>query len=120
MGRDATENVAPPNGSLRHRLILLAVFAAFVAAFYFTGLHESFTWDGLRAHRDKWRAFVDDNLPVAAVVFVAVSVTLMSLSLPVGSILSLAAGALFDMWKGVGLVLIASALGMTCAFLASR
>ena len=120
MPRDATENVAPPNGSIRNRLILLAVFAGLVAAFYFSGLSDSFTWDGLRAHRDKWRAFVDQNLPVAAVAFVLMSVALMSLSLPVGSMLSLAAGAMFDMWKGVGLVLVASAFGMTFAFLASR
>src|SRR5262245_51418521 len=120
MERDATDPVAPPNGSIRNRLILLAVFAGLVAAFYFSGLSDSFTWDGLRAHRDRWRAFVDQHLTVAAVAFVLTSVALMSLSLPVGSILSLTAGALFDMWKGVGLILVASALGMTCAFLASR
>jgi uncharacterized membrane protein YdjX (TVP38/TMEM64 family) len=45
---------------------------------------------------------------------------LMSLSLPVGSILSLTAGALFDLWTGVGLITVASAFGSTFAFLSSR
>src|SRR5207244_4961616 len=120
MGLDATEPVALPRGSYRNRLILLGIFAALIAIFYFSGLHQSFSWEGLRRQRDEWRALVDQNLAVAAVAFVLVSITLMTLSLPVGSILSLAAGALFDMWKGVGLVIIASAFGATLAFLASR
>jgi uncharacterized membrane protein YdjX (TVP38/TMEM64 family) len=118
MERDAT--VAPRRGSRRNRLILLAVFVGLVATFYLTGLHEHVSWEGLRKQRDSWRVIVEQNLPVAAVAFVLIAVTLMSLSLPVGSILSLAAGALFDMWKGVGLIIIASAFGSTLAFLASR
>ncbi len=120
MERDAPEDVAPLNGSLRNRLVLLTVFAGLVAAFYFSGLYKEISWDGLRKQRDEWRAVVNQNLPIAAVLFVVASAALMTLSLPVGSILSLTAGALFDMWKGVGLIIIASAIGATLAFLASR
>lgn len=109
-----------PRGSMRTRLILLGLLAALLAAFYLTGLHEYLSWDALKAHRDSWRQIIDENRSSAAILFVVSSVVLMSLSLPVGSILSLTAGALFDLWLGVGLITIASAFGCTFAFLASR
>lgn len=112
--------VPPPVIPMRWRLILLVLFALAIAAFYLSGLHHYFTWDGLRAGRDRWRHFVDDHLFWSAVLFLVVSIALMSLSLPVGSILSLTAGALFDLWLGVGLIIVASAFGSMFAFLASR
>src|SRR5262249_22637079 len=117
MDRAATDRVAPPPRPHRTRLVLLTIFIALVATFYLSGLYKTLTWDELKSHRDMWRAFVDQNQTFSAVVFVILSVALMSLSLPVGSILSLIAGALFDMWMGVGLIIVASAFGMTCAFL---
>jgi uncharacterized membrane protein YdjX (TVP38/TMEM64 family) len=109
-----------PRGSMRARLILFGVLAALLAAFYLTGLHEYLSWDTLKEHRDSWRQIIDENRSSAAILFVALSIGLMSLSLPVGSVLSLTAGALFDLWLGVGLITIASAFGCTFAFLASR
>jgi len=118
--RQVLDEAGPPTGSLRNRLILLAVFAAIVAGFYLSGLYEYFSWDSLKAHRDAWRGFVRDNFTLSALLFVAASIILMSVSLPVGSILSLAAGALFDLWWGVGLITVASNVGAVLAFLSSR
>src|SRR5262245_17031155 len=109
-----------PRGSMRTRLILLGVLAVLLAGFYLGGLHEYLSWDTLKGHRDSWRQIIDENRSSAAILFVVLSVVLMTLSLPVGSILSLTAGALFDLWLGVGLITIASAFGCTFAFLASR
>jgi uncharacterized membrane protein YdjX (TVP38/TMEM64 family) len=120
MERPATEEAVPPAGSLRNRLILLTIFAFFVAGFYLSGLYEYFSWDSLKNHRDNWRAFVHDHFALSAVLFVIGSIMLMSVSLPVGSILSLAAGALFDLWWGVALITVASNVGACMAFLSSR
>jgi uncharacterized membrane protein YdjX (TVP38/TMEM64 family) len=115
-----SSNMSLPSGSFRTRLILIGLFAAALAAFYLTGLYEYFRWDVLKEHRDSWRQIIDQNRTSAAILFVVLSVALMSLSLPVGSVLSLTAGALFDLWLGVGLVAISSAFGCTFAFLISR
>jgi uncharacterized membrane protein YdjX (TVP38/TMEM64 family) len=115
----ADGSVAPPR-PIHWRLILLATLTALVAIFYFSGLSEYVSWDELKAHRNSWRALVGAHFVPAAVIFVCVSITLMSLSLPVGSILSLAAGALFDLWWGVGIISVTSTIGATMAFLSSR
>jgi len=102
------------------RLIVIAALLALLVAFYFTGLNQYLTWDSIKERRDSWRAIVDLNRSAAMVLFLALSVVLMSLSLPVGSILSIAAGALFDLWHGVLLITIASSIGSSLAFLISR
>jgi uncharacterized membrane protein YdjX (TVP38/TMEM64 family) len=102
------------------RVILIGLFILLIAAFYFSGLSEYSKWDTLKAKRDEWREIVYYNWYAALVIFLCLSVTLMSLSLPVGSILSLTAGALFDFWVGVGTITVASAIGSTLAFLISR
>ncbi len=102
------------------RLIVIAVLLALLAAFYFTGLNHYLTWDSIQEHRDSWRRVVDLNREPAMVLFVFLSIVLMSVSLPVGSILSIAAGALFDLWYGVALITVASSIGSTLAFVISR
>jgi|SRR5579871_2057506 len=102
------------------RLILIAVLGVLMVVFYFTNLADYFTWDTLKAQRDQWRTMIEANWSMAIAVFTILSIALMSLSLPVGSALSLAAGALFDMWMGVLLITIASAIGSALAFLISR
>src|SRR5207244_3434055 len=120
MDRPQAEAPGAPIGSLRVRLILIGVMALLVAGFYFSGLHNLFSWQELKAHRYAWRQWVDAHFAVAAVVIFFMAIGLMSLSLPVGSILSLAAGALFDLWWGVGIINVASTVGATLAFLSSR
>jgi uncharacterized membrane protein YdjX (TVP38/TMEM64 family) len=102
------------------RLILIAVLGVLMLVFYFTNLADYFSWDTLKAQRDQWRTVIEANWSVAIVVFTITSITLMSVSLPVGSALSLAAGALFDLWLGVALITVASSIGSTLAFLISR
>ena len=102
------------------RIIVILVLAALLAAFYFSGLNHYLTWDSIKERRDTWREVVDLNRSAAMVLFLFLSVVLMSVSLPVGSILSIAAGALFDLWYGVALITVASAFGSTLAFLISR
>ncbi len=114
------EKLAPPPRPIHWRLILLATLAALVAIFYFSPLSDYISWDELKAHRNSWRQMVDTHFVLAAFVFVGISIALMSLSLPVGSILSLAAGAMFDLWWGVGIISVTSTIGATIAFLLSR
>ncbi|HLW64038.1 MAG TPA: TVP38/TMEM64 family protein [Gemmataceae bacterium] len=116
--RPVEEDVVRP--AWHWKLLLLGVFAVLIATFYLSGLHHYFSWTALKQSRDDWRAMADQNREVAIVVFVLMSIVLMSLSLPVGSILSMAAGAMFDQWLGFGIITLTSVVGATLAFLSSR
>lgn len=108
---------------IRHGWSRSALFLAIIVAllgFYGSGASSYFSWESLQQRRDTWRAIVEMHRPEAALLFVFVSASLMSVSLPVGSILSIAAGALFDLWLGVALIVVASLIGATVAFLTSR
>lgn len=122
-GNSATPSgaeVPPPVIPLRWRVFFLIIFALLIAGFYLSGLNKYFTWEALKAGRDRWHDYVQSHLFWTAALFLIVAIALMTLSLPVGSILSLAAGGLFEFWLGVGLIIVASAFGSTFAFLASR
>jgi len=116
--RPVEDDVARP--SWHWKLLLLAVFAVLIAGFYLSGLHHYFSWTALKQSRDDWRALADQNREIAIILFVLMSIVLMSLSLPVGSILSMAAGAMFDQWLGFGVITLTSTVGATLAFLSSR
>lgn len=102
------------------RPVLFLVVIGLLFAFYSFGASEYFSWESLQQRRDGWRAIVELHRAETAFLFVLVSASLMSLSLPVGSILSIAAGALFDLWLGVALIVVASLIGAAAAFLISR
>ena len=63
---------------------------------------------------------MNENQYSAVVLFFFCSTVLMSLSLPVGGFLSVAAGALFDLYLGAGVIAVASTISSTISFLASR
>jgi uncharacterized membrane protein YdjX (TVP38/TMEM64 family) len=115
---------SPTNDQLRNfnytRLVLVAILGLLILVFYFTNLADYLSWDTLKAKRDEWRQLVHANWTASIVIFMVLSITLMSISMPVGSALSLTAGALFDLWGGVILITIASSIGSTFAFLIAR
>lgn len=102
------------------RWALVVVLILAVVGFYALGLHRYLSWDAIRANVDAWKAFADDHLLLSLLVFFAVYVSVIALSLPVAVPLSLVGGALFGRWLGTGVVSVASTLGATLAFLSSR
>ena len=82
------------------RLLVLGLLAAGVVTFYLSGLHEHLTWENVKARRDAWKAEVDAHpLPVAALFFV-LYVAITGLSIPIGWVLTVTAGALFGLVGG--------------------
>ncbi len=103
------------------RLILLALIAAAVTAFFVSDdLRNALSWDTLKARQDELRSAVDENLFIAVAIYCAVYVVATALSLPAGTILTLTGGALFGLWLGTLLVSFSSTLGATLAFLLTR
>jgi uncharacterized membrane protein YdjX (TVP38/TMEM64 family) len=102
------------------RWLILAILVAGFAGFYVLGLHEYFIFDQIRENAAHIKTYVDDNLLLAIVLFFLAYTAITALSLPVAVVMTLLGGALFDLWLGTGVVLLAATVGATIAFLSSR
>jgi uncharacterized membrane protein YdjX (TVP38/TMEM64 family) len=83
-------------------------------------LHEHFTFTNIRDNVSEFKSQVDNNLLLSVAIFFLFYAAITAFSLPVASILTLLAGALFDLWLGATVVLLAATVGATLAFLSSR
>jgi pyruvate/2-oxoglutarate dehydrogenase complex dihydrolipoamide dehydrogenase (E3) component/uncharacterized membrane protein YdjX (TVP38/TMEM64 family) len=104
----------------RKRLLLLAVIAAAIAAFFTFDLKQYLSLDFFQASRARIDAFNASHPWQTAAVFFAVYVAVTALSLPGAAIMTLIAGAIFGVLAGTVLVSFASSIGATLAFLVSR
>jgi uncharacterized membrane protein YdjX (TVP38/TMEM64 family) len=102
------------------RLTVVLILTAGVAVFYLAGLHREWTFDRVRSNVDDLRSAGDSDPFLAIVAFAAVYVVVTGLSLPVASLLSLLAGALFGRWLGTATVSVAATAGATLAMLSAR
>jgi uncharacterized membrane protein YdjX (TVP38/TMEM64 family) len=97
--------------------LALVVLATCVMAFSPLG---DWAWQSLKTHQEELQAWVDAHYLLALVLFFAGYVLVTGLSLPLATVLSLAAGAFFHLWIGILVVSLASTSGATLALLGSR
>jgi pyruvate/2-oxoglutarate dehydrogenase complex dihydrolipoamide dehydrogenase (E3) component/uncharacterized membrane protein YdjX (TVP38/TMEM64 family) len=100
--------------------LLLAAIVAIVVAYRQLGLSQWLTLDQLKASRDTLINLYEAHPWQAILGFFGVYVLATALSFPGASILTLAAGAIFGLPLGLGLVSFASSLGALLAFLGAR
>ena len=105
MGRSA--GTAPANRSvwLRRVPVLVIAVAAIVGALT---LRDELSFDALARNREALLAFRDAHYIAAALGFVGLYIAIVALSLPGGTIASLAGGVLFGIFPGVALVVVAT------------
>ncbi len=108
------------NKKLAFRLGVAAGILGGLVLFRILNLGDYLSLDYIRASEERFRILYEKNriLVIAAYMFVYVIST--SLSLPGGTVLTLAGGALFGFWAGVLIVSFASTLGATLACIVSR
>ena len=102
------------------RLWPLALVAAGFAAFFVFGLDRYVTLDSLRDHRSQLVAFVAANAFLAGLLFVAIYAAATALSLPGGTVLTLAGGFLFGTWLGGCLAVLGAMIGAPTIFLVAK
>lgn len=100
-------------------LIVLALIGA-VVAFFALGLQHQLSLEALRARQHDLGVFGQVHPVWLAAGFFVLYVTVTALSLPVATLLTLAAGAVFGLLEGIVLASFASSIGATLAFLVSR
>lgn len=102
------------------RWLILLVLIGAVAAFFALGLQHQLSLDALKARQHDLENWRQTHPRMLAGGFFLAYVAVTALSLPVATLLTLAAGAVFGLLEGTVLVSFASTIGATLAFLASR
>ncbi|MEX2475508.1 FAD-dependent oxidoreductase [Marinobacter sp.] len=100
--------------------ILVAVIAAVVIGFIASGGNELLTLQNLKDNQQQLASWIEQNLLVAVLGYVAIYVVVTALSLPGATIMTLAGGAFFGNLYGLAAVSIASTIGASLAFLVAR
>ncbi|HEX6376711.1 MAG TPA: FAD-dependent oxidoreductase [Allosphingosinicella sp.] len=108
-------------GSGRYgRILLVLVIVLAIAGFFVFDLDAYLTLASLKARQAELAGFVDERPVVAVAAFFLLYVAVTALSLPGAAILTIAAGAIFGLWRGTLIVSFASTIGASLAFLSSR
>ncbi|MEM7443660.1 MAG: TVP38/TMEM64 family protein [Pseudomonadota bacterium] len=121
-GSHTDQMIAKPQktGFAWQRWLPLGVLVAALVAFFAFDLDRYFSFEMLQDHRQWLTEFVAANAVLASVGFFLAYALAIAISIPVGLILSLAAGFMFGVvWASI-LVVLAATTGASVAFLAAR
>ena len=111
---------APASTANSGKLVVVALLALGIGAFFYFDLGRFLSLDALKANRDQLLAFTEANFGTAAALFVVAYAAVVGLSLPGAAIMTLAGGFLFGSLLGTALVNLGATTGATLAFLAAR
>ncbi len=104
----------------KSKLLVFAILAAAIAAFFIFDLKQYFSLDYFKSQRAVIDAYVTAHPVQAGLIFFAIYVVVTGLSLPGAAIMTLVGGAVFGLLWGTLLVSFASSVGATLAFITSR
>jgi len=102
------------------KLIILAVIASVVAAYFLLDIHAHLTLDNIRASRAEFETLLEERFLTVLGIYLLVYLVVVSLSLPGALPLGLLAGAMFGAVTGTILVSFASTIGATMACFLAR
>ena len=102
------------------RLIPVLVVVAGLVTFFILGLDRYLSIETLRQYHSTLRAWVQTSGVLAALVFMAVYIITVALSLPGATVLSIASGFLFGAVWGTVIVVVSATLGGTALFVIAK
>ncbi len=102
------------------RIALIVAIVMLVAAFFVFDFDRFFSIDYFKSQQAAFDEFYRANPFLTAAAFFAIYVAVTGLSLPGAALMTLVAGAIFQLLWGTVIVSFASSIGATLAFLASR
>ena len=111
---------AVPDGSSTGKIVIAAVIAVAISAFFYFDLGQFLSLAALKAHRDTLLSFTEANYVSSAGLFILAYIVVTGLSLPGAVILTLAGGFLFGSLFGTLFVNLGATTGATLAFLTAR
>lgn len=102
------------------KILILVILGLGLGAFFYFDLGQYVSLEALKANRDDLLTYTNANFTAAVVLYVAIYILQTALSLPGGTIMTLAGGFLFGSVLGTIFVNIGATTGATLAFLAAR
>ncbi|HNM02829.1 MAG TPA: FAD-dependent oxidoreductase, partial [Leptospiraceae bacterium] len=107
-------------GKLSKKLLIAAVIVTGFILFHHFHLQDYLSFEYLRQERDSLLQLYQSNEAAFTVSYFMIYVFSAAFSVPGATVLTLGAGALFGIWKGLLLVSFASTIGASLSFLVSR
>jgi uncharacterized membrane protein YdjX (TVP38/TMEM64 family) len=107
-------------GSNAGKVILAAIIAVAIAAFFYFDLGQHLSLDAVKQNRDRLLAFTESNYAASVALFILTYIVVTGLSLPGAVILTLAGGFAFGGVFGTLFVNLGATTGATLAFLVAR
>jgi pyruvate/2-oxoglutarate dehydrogenase complex dihydrolipoamide dehydrogenase (E3) component/uncharacterized membrane protein YdjX (TVP38/TMEM64 family) len=104
----------------KSRLLLLAIVAVAIAAYFYFGLGRYFSLQYIKGQQAAFAAYYAEHRFITIAIYFLVYVVTAALSLPVAVPLTLLGGAMFGTLTGSVIVSFASSIGATIAMLAAR
>jgi uncharacterized membrane protein YdjX (TVP38/TMEM64 family) len=120
MNEGTTGASAQRGGSAPIRILLVALFAAGIGAFFYFDLGQYLSLEALKTHREALVAWVGRNGALAWLVYLLVYAAVTLFSLPGGALMTIVGGFVFGPALGTGLTVIGATLGAVGLFLAAR
>ncbi len=102
------------------KIIIFILIATAIILFFAFNMKEYFNLAYVKSNIQIFDSYYDANPVFAIAIFGLIYIAVTALSLPVATILTLTAGALFGILSGTIIVSFASTIGASLAFLASR
>jgi uncharacterized membrane protein YdjX (TVP38/TMEM64 family) len=99
--------------------MLLLLLAGVIVVSWISGVADYLTFDTVKEHRSALKDFVSNHYKLSVILFIAAFLS-TALFLPGAVALTLAAGFLFGLVRGVVYVNVAATIGSVLAFLSSR
>lgn len=105
---------------MKNRAWVIALVVVLIGLFFFFDLGHFLSLETLKASRDSLHQTYQEKPLLVMAVFSLAYIVIAALSLPGATIMTLASGAIFELWVGVPIVLVSATTGATLAFLAAR
>jgi uncharacterized membrane protein YdjX (TVP38/TMEM64 family) len=102
------------------RVALLAVVILGASGFFILGGHHTLTFERFVENKDALIASAHSHPLLASILFVGAYLILGLFGLPGSTVLNIVAGALFDFWKGLALIIVGGTLASSLAFFSFR
>ena len=106
--------------SIWKRFWPLALLAAGFAAFLLSGASKYLSFEFFLQSREQLANFTRGHLALSLLIYAAVYVAAVTLSIPGALLLTISGGFLFGGWLGGAVTVISATLGATCLFLIAR
>lgn len=118
---EAADPSAPATGrAALRRWLPLAVLAALMALAFSMGWHKYLSFKTVGLNYEAMQGFIGENLAAALLIYMAVYVAVVALSLPGGLVMTLSGGLLFGWQIGAPATVAAATIGATIIFLIAK